>query len=181
MLLSRSSPECRLYIALHPCSCGDSTVPPHRMRMAEGELVAEYAGACPSCGKGRRFQFALHAEMPPPPPAFGGDMPSGIVCPGQFLAHADALAAAVPAAATGVEPGARARAAARLAEAIAAIDEVTKHLLGADELAADGVWSEAGRRMYAQEPGRFRRARLEAVRAAYAAARDALAAAEAAR
>jgi hypothetical protein len=163
MLVARSSPECHLYIALHPCPCGDpGPRPEHRLEAQGPALVAVYEATCPGCGRSRRFEFALDDELPPPAPAFGGAAPSTIICPGQFLAHADRLASAVPADPAGDD------ARGRLAEAIAALDEVLKAIpAGADAVPADACFSVTGHRLYLAEPDRFRRARLEAVRAAH--------------
>src|SRR2546430_2506164 len=87
MLVARSAPECRLYLDLHPCSCGATAFPVrHVLRPGEGDaLEAVYEGDCASCGLPRRFVFELDPATPPPPPAYGGPQPSRIICPGQFL------------------------------------------------------------------------------------------------
>jgi hypothetical protein len=166
MLIARSAPECRLYIDLNPCSCGEwSFDVRHTLRSGpDGALIAVYEGACPRCGLPRRFEFALDPATPPPPPAYGGPRPSRIICPGQFALVADHAS--------------RASGRDALARAIAAQQEVIKFIpAGADEVPAEAFTSWEGRALYAREPGRFRRYRLEAVAEAY---RDALAGYEAA-
>src|SRR5256885_3873836 len=94
MLVARSAPECRLYLDLHPCSCGATAFPVrHVLRPGEGDaLEAVYEGDCASCGLPRRFVFELDPATPPPPPAYGGPQPSRLICPGQFLLAADRAA-----------------------------------------------------------------------------------------
>src|SRR2546421_8402360 len=94
MLVARSAPECRLYLDLHPCSCGATAFPVrHVLRSGEGDaLEAVYEGDCASCGLPRRFVFELDSATPPAPPAYGGPQPSRIICPGQFLLVADRAA-----------------------------------------------------------------------------------------
>jgi hypothetical protein len=175
MLVARSAPECRLYIDLNPCSCGETAFDVrHTLRTGpDGGLVAVYEGWCARCGLPRRFTFALDPATPPPPPAYGGTAPSQIICPGQFALVADQAAASAELVPAGMPPARRARGREALARALAAQQEVLKFIpAGADEVPAGAFTSWEGRALYAQEPGRFRRARLEAVASAY---RDALA------
>jgi hypothetical protein len=101
---------------------------------------------------------------PPPPPAYGGPQPSQIICPGQFALVADRAAASaelVPA----ELPRERLL---RSREALAAQEEILKVIpAGADAVPAEAFTSWEGRQLYAAEPGRFRRYRLEAVATAY--------------
>jgi hypothetical protein len=175
MLVARSAPECRLYIDLSPCSCGETAFDVrHALRTGpDGVLVAVYEGACPRCGLPRRFEFALDPATPPVPPAYGGPRPSQIICPGQFALVADRAAASAELVPAGMAPAARSRGRDALARALAAQQEVIKFIpAGADEVPAAAFTSPEGRALYAREPGRFRRYRLEAVARAY---RDALA------
>lgn len=83
---------------LHPCRCGNLDFEPAHWLELNGEhLVARYEGTCPGCGTKRSFEFVLDPEIPPLPPAFGGDRPSQIIDPGQFLYVSQQLASAVPA------------------------------------------------------------------------------------
>ncbi len=82
---------------------------------------------------------------------------------------ADAYASTGPADKSALDPEAARRLRVDLATAIAALDEVLKFVpAGADAVPAEAFWSERGRAVHATEPGRFRAARLRAVRDAYA-------------
>src|SRR2546421_10305540 len=112
MLVARAAPVCRLYLDLHPCSCGATAFPVrHVLRPGEGDaLEAVYEGDCASCELPRRFVFELDPATPPPPPAYGGPQPSRIICPGQFLLGADRAAGSAvlgPAGLGAPGPGAR--------------------------------------------------------------------------
>lgn len=190
MLIARSSPECRLYMDLHACSCGETGFEAgHVLREdPEGRLVAVYRGTCPRCGLPRQFTFVLDDAVPPPPPAFGGPAASRIICPGEFLLVADQAASSVtlvpessadpepsadpsPAPESSADPERAAHARIALATAIAAIEEVLKFIPeGASSVPEAAVTSQAGRAAYAREPGRFSRPRLEATIAAHRAA-----------
>jgi hypothetical protein len=171
MLIARSSPECRLYMDLHACSCGENRFEAgHVLREdAEGRLLAVYRGTCPRCELPRQFTFALDDAVPPPPPAFGGPQASRIIDPGEFLLVADRAAASAT-----LEPDADAasrqaeRARVALATAVAAVDEVLKFIPeGESAVPAAAFTSLAGRAAYAREPGRFSRSRLEATAEAH--------------
>lgn len=174
MLIARSSPECRLYMDLHACSCGETGFEAgHVLREdPEGHLVAVYRGMCPRCGLPRQFTFRLDEAVPPPPPAFGGPAASRIICPGEFLLVADQAASSlplIPEHSTDPERAERARIA--LATAVAALEEVLKFIPdGASSVPETAFTSSAGRATYAREPGRFSRSRLEATIAAHRAA-----------
>ncbi|HEU5332015.1 MAG TPA: hypothetical protein VFU73_04615 [Actinocrinis sp.] len=174
MLIARSSPECRLYMDLHACSCGETGFEAgHVLREdPEGRLVAVYRGNCPRCGLPRQFTFALDEAVPPPPPAFGGPAASRIICPGEFLLVADQAASSVPLVPEhSIDPERAAHARIALATAVAAVEEVLKFIPeGASSVPEEAVTSQAGRTAYAREPGRFSRARLEATIAAHRAA-----------
>jgi hypothetical protein len=181
MLVARSAPECRLYIDLHPCSCGQASLDVrHSLRTGpDGSLVAHYEGICTRCGELRVFDFALDPATPPTPPAYGGGQPSRIICPGQFALVADAAARSADLQPVGLTATGRARGRARLAQALAAQEEIVKFIpAGADAVPAQAFFSAEGAALYAREPGRFRQLRLEAVAEAY---RDALRAYDAAR
>ena len=171
MLVARSAAECRLYIDIHPCSCGDNTFDVrHALRTGpDGALIAVYEGLCPRCGLPRRFTFTLDPATPPPPPAFGGPNPSQIICPGQFAVVAD-----VEAGLATLEPDARrAQSRAAIVRALAAQVEITKFIpAGGSAVPADAFVSDIGRELYAREPGRFDADRLVAVAESYRAILD---------
>lgn len=165
MLIARSSPECRLYMELRACSCGEAWFEAgHVLREdPEGRLLAVYRGICPRCALPRRFTFVLDEAAPPPPPAFGGPAPSRIICPGEFLLLADrAAASAALAPEHGADPERAEHARAALATAVAAAEEVLKFIPDGGSCVPEASFtSQAGRAAYAREPGRFSRASLE--------------------
>lgn len=155
---------------LHVCSCGESRFEAqHVLRESdEGALLAVYEGTCPRCGSPRRFTFALDEALPPPPPAFGGQQPSSIICPGEFLLVAAEAASSATADPTGLSDRQRSSTRGALAKAAAAVEEVLKFIPeGADAVPEASVTSSAGAALYSRDTGRFSRARLEAVLAAY--------------
>jgi hypothetical protein len=147
---------------LHPCSCGTADFGAnHKLRPGGGALVAVYAGTCRGCGLPRLFEFVLAPRTPPPPPAFGGDEPSQIICPGQFALLADREARAAS-----TTDAVRRRAALDLA--VAAHAEVAKFVpAGAGAVPAAAFTSRAGAALYAADPGRFDADRLAVVADAY--------------
>ncbi len=99
---------------------------------------------------------------------FGGDTPSALIDPGQWLQHADRLASSVPGDADRLAPPERARAAKRLDEAADSVDEALKFIPPrADRVPPSAFFTPIGRVEHAREPGRFRADRLRAVSAAY--------------
>jgi hypothetical protein len=174
MLIARSSPECRLYMDLHACSCGETGFEAgHVLREdPQGRLLAVYRGICRRCELPRRFTFVLDESVPPPPPAFGGPAASRIICPGEFLLVADQAASSVTLAPEDdADPERAEHARIALATAVAAVEEVVKFIPeGASSVPEEAVTSQAGRAAFAREPGRFSRPRLEATIAAHRAA-----------
>ncbi|MFC7480528.1 hypothetical protein ACFQX7_11395 [Luedemannella flava] len=152
-----------------PCSCDETSLPVrHTLRTSGDDLLAVYQGECPRCGLPRQFAFVLDPATPPPPPAFGGAAPSRIVCPGQFAIAADNAARATPLSPAGLTPTQREYGHDALAYAVAAQEEVLKFVPeGADAVPESAFTSPEGARLYAGDPGRFRRARLVAVADAY--------------
>jgi hypothetical protein len=79
MSIARSGPECRLFIELHPCTCGEHQLQPEsRVESTSAGLLAVYEGECPRCGVPRRFEFLLDPEIPPGD-KFGGTRPSTLI------------------------------------------------------------------------------------------------------
>jgi hypothetical protein len=167
-LIARSSPECHLYMELHPCACGEVRGPTqHRMVSRDAGLAALYEGPCPSCGTPRTFEFLLDPEIPPGM-KFGGAKPSQIIDAGQFLDVADAAAKAVPGDASRLGPDERASARRLMARAVDALEEVVKFIpADGDRVPAEALFTSAGKQTYLREPGRFRKIRLEAVLGVY--------------
>lgn len=168
MLVSRSSPECHLYIQLHPCECGERALTTtHQLVSGAAGLVARYQGTCGKCSRQRSFEFVLDPETPPLD-AFGGTRPSRIVCPGEYALHSDQLASRWPAAVDAIRAPDLVRARDDLAWAIRALEEVVKFIPdGADAVPSAAFTSASGRAAYDGEPGRFRALRLNARLGAY--------------
>lgn len=96
-LFARSPAEAHLYMALHPCACGEADLPwtVHEAQPTPEGMCSTYRGTCPACGTSREFSFAVPAD-PVAPPAFGDSEPSRIITPEQFLALARRAVGAVP-------------------------------------------------------------------------------------
>lgn len=156
----RSSHEAHAYMDLHPCpGCGDIDF--ERRSSVEADdrgTIAVYEGRCHSCNTPRRFALGLSAELPPGDDddavSFGRGR-STVFDPGDFLALADLYAR-------------RNRGIDDMRRAIGALDQVIGAIPdGADRVPEDVFFTEHGKRVREREPGRFRRARLEAVRDTY--------------
>lgn len=169
--LARTNAEAHLYMAQQPCGCGALGFAGGHLNsaviVAHGDLATRYTGRCAGCGAMRCFEFRLPEEPLAPPRRgvqFGGAEPSRLLDPGEWMAIADDHAMRVPASG-GTAEGERAN-----AVALAAIGEVLKFFpAGAEACPPEAFTSARGRAIYAAEPGRFRRVRLEAVRDTYAA------------
>ncbi|MER5458148.1 MULTISPECIES: hypothetical protein [unclassified Micromonospora] len=169
--LSRTNAEAHLYMDLRPCSCGNVRFPRQSavVALADGELASRYTGACAGCGREREFVFRLPPGLGTAGTGFryGGDEPSELLDPGEWLLVADAYAGQVPATPADGDAGQRARAA--LTRAVAALDEVGKFIpADGDAVPPETFDSDRGRQLHRREPGRFRRDRLRAVRDTYA-------------
>ncbi|HEY3502779.1 MAG TPA: hypothetical protein VGN37_08380 [Actinocatenispora sp.] len=166
-LLARGVAEARLYVLLHPCDrCGETEFDPDWAPGADGaELLVRYAGNCPNCGVRREFTFRMLGDDPGAEGdglAFGGERPSVLIDPGEWLWFADRLAASVPGGTSGPPPTERDAAVEDLRTAAAAVDEALKFVPTGEELVPFSAFvSDRGRSVYAEEPGRFRRVRLE--------------------
>jgi hypothetical protein len=159
-LYARTNSEAHLYMDLHACACGDIEFERQSAVMTDGDaLCSRYAGPCRSCGAVRTFIFELPEAIRPirgDGVDFGGSDPSRLLDPGEWLAVADYYAK--------LDPGTRDD----LDIARAAIEEVLKFVpVGAERVPDDAFRTERGRAVRDAEPGRFRRARLEAVLGAY--------------
>jgi hypothetical protein len=172
--VARTRDEAHLYLDMHPCErCGDVNVTwESSLTHDDGVPARRYRGTCGDCGAPREFVFAL-PERPMAPGAddvvfFGGPEPSRLLDPGEWLLVADLCAQA---ASVDGSPG-DAEARESVAIAAAAVDEILKFMpADGGAVPESAFWSDRGRTVYQQEPGRFRRRRLLIVRDAY---RDAL-------
>ncbi|MFV2103775.1 hypothetical protein [Micromonospora sp. LOL_024] len=170
-LLSRTNAEAHLYMDLHPCSCGEAGFPRQSavVALADGDLASRYTGNCTGCGRERSFIFRLPPTVTTAGSDFryGGDEPSQLLDPGEWLLVSDAYAGQVPAQPASGDATRRARAA--LSRAVAALDEVGKFIpTGGLTVPGEALVSDRGRQLHRREPGRFRRDRLAAIRDAYA-------------
>ncbi len=169
LLPIRSIAEEHLYMALHPCPCGEVAFEEkHGIVSVGNDLASRFEGPCKKCGAARRFDFrALEVGQQVPWPAYGGAEPSKIIDAGQWLATADRYAKAVPAAKPS-SPEERQRALRLMQQALAAEEEVLKFIPpGADEVPPTAFWTPDGKAVRDREPGRFRKLRLEAVVGVY--------------
>ncbi|WBQ08444.1 hypothetical protein [Kribbella sp. CA-293567] len=162
--IARTRDEALAYLDLLPCAeCGSVQAEwQHGLAQVGGRLVTAYDGTCGKCGTGREHLFGLpDREHAGGTPNFGGPEPSQLLDPGQWLDLADRLMSAVPS-----DDPAAADEAARYA--VAAVREVLKFLSpGTNTVPPELFWSDAGRRVYDQQPGRFRLDRLQVVLATY--------------
>jgi len=174
--LARSNAEAHLYMSMNPCECGETRfagLPKGAVLTADGDPASRYDATCASCGAARRFEFRLPATILPPLAQgvrFGGDEPSELLDPGEWMLVADDHAQRVPAHGAGPTIAAGGGPERALTVAIAALDEILKFFPpDADECPAEAFSSARGKAAHAADPGRFQRARLAAARAAYAA------------
>lgn len=174
--VARTRDEAHLYMDLHPCdACGAVDVTWHSaLTDGDGVPARRYSGRCEGCGAAREFVFALpeRPELPGPQDVvFFGGARSQLLDPGEWLLVSD-LCAQAGSASAGTEAE-RAEARQSLAIAAAAVAEVLKFVPdGADEVPDSAFWSQRGRTVREQEPGRFRRRRLSIVRETYQDALD---------
>jgi hypothetical protein len=169
--LARTGDEAQLYMDLHPCvRCGSAETPwKTGLTIVDGVAARVYYGACGTCGTERRFEFRLpeidDIRITGKVVDFGGPEPSELLDPGEWLSVADLTASRVPV-------GRPAAARHALSVAVGAIEEILKFVPdGAARVPVEAFRTTKGLDVYAAEPGRFERERLEIVRDTY---RDAL-------
>jgi hypothetical protein len=113
---------------------------------------------------GAEHGAAPRAEYGAAPPA----QPAPELTPDQLLARADTLSRVVPASADGLAPDKRGRAKAAVEEAAAYLERLLKLIPpGGDAVPEACFTTEASKKAYASDAGRYRAARLEAVARAY--------------
>jgi hypothetical protein len=162
VLDARSIQEARLYLDLHPCTCGhtDGFDPELSLELLDGRQVARYSGVCAGCGRRRQYEFAL---LPPVTGGaeYGGAEPSRIVDAGEFLWVSDSATDRALSLVDLADERSRSAAHTSFAVAIAALEEVLKFVTaGATGIPAERMRSELGRRMYDANPDRFQLERL---------------------
>jgi hypothetical protein len=170
--LARTNLEAHLYMDLHPCACGESAFDrASAVVEAGGDLASRYSGACARCGAEREFRFRIPERILMPIAGevrFGGESPSELLDAGMWLWVADRYASRYPADPRRLDGPERRHARRDLATATAAVDEVVKFIPAGGEAVPDAAfWSAQGLAVRADEPGRFYRDRLEAVRGTY--------------
>lgn len=168
--VARSETEAYVYVMLRPCErCGEADfTPPIELGSAGEDLVGRCAGACPGCGVRREFLFRLDFldGGSPEERIFGDARRSMLLDPGEWLWISDRLVGAVPPEPADLDAGQRREAADLLRTAAAAVGEAIKFIPdGYDGVPHAAFATERGRGIHADEPGRFRRKRLEADRA----------------
>lgn len=167
--VARSESEAYLYILLRPCErCGEAEfAPPLELGSAGEHLVGRCAGPCAGCGVRREFVFRLDLvdSGSPEERIFGDARRSSLVDPGEWLWLSDRMVATVPPEPAELAAEPRREAADHLRTAAAAVSEAIKFIPdGHDGVPYAAFTSERGRGVHAQQPGRFRRVRLEADR-----------------
>lgn len=168
----RTYDEIFLYMGLRPCLCGETELDDQvsTSLTVDGGPAERFSGRCASCGRSRHFTFAISEE--PPPLSFdvqyGGDEPSQLLDPGEWLGVAELYTSSVDA---GTPDDGLAddeditRAYYLLSSAAAALDEAVKFIPdGADQIPEGAFTSQAGRMIYEMMPERFTRAQLETER-----------------
>ncbi|MBL1075187.1 hypothetical protein JK358_12370 [Nocardia sp. 2] len=172
--LARTNAEARLFVDLQPCpGCARGRCAFRSSVVTVGDVLASrYSGECATCGQHREYEFRLPEEILPPPAGsvrFGGDDPSQLLDPGEWLWYSDICAQQLPADLTTIGDQELRGARHRLSTAVAAVGEALKFLApDAESLAPQSFTSDRGRAEYQRNPGRFSRARLEAIRDHYA-------------
>lgn len=174
-LLARTSAEAHVYLAMTPCAgCGEvGYAPPSTGLVAvDGLPHSRYAGSCPACGSPVEFTFRVPLDPLLPDrdePCFGADEPSELLDAGQWLWYAERVTDGLPAEPT-ADMAAPDRQQARrdLLRAAAALTEAIKFVpAGTETVPPEALWSDLGRAVFEQSPGRFHQRRLDAVRRTY--------------
>lgn len=165
-----------MYMALHPCACGDERFAlALRMTVEDGALVTRYAGRCRNCHAWREFAFRVDDEFAAdgahPPltrgePQFGrGTEPSEIIDAGLWLRSADRIVAATPTNILGVSENEWLKRRYLFKTAAECVGEVLKFIPGdLDDVPDTAFWTDEGRADRDRDPVRFRRDKLERFR-----------------
>jgi hypothetical protein len=161
MKVARSSLECRLFIELNVCACGQTPGElAHRLVSRDEQLFALYEGTCTRCRRSLEYAFPLADEIVAAD-KFGGAAPSQLIDAGQVLRESDRAVRRVVGSPSPQNVY-------WLGRAIACLEEVLKWIPDGEERPpASAFFTEDGLRFSHEEPGRFRRPRLLAVLAAY--------------
>lgn len=171
--LARTPQEAYLYIERQACACGE-----RRYELVVSDVVEAVGGLesvvtvrCAGCDAEREFRFALPAEPAVTSPGevrFGGDEPSQLLGPQEWLAVADDAVVDVPEDFATLRPEQRGALRRPLATAVAAVGEVLKFVpAGGDAVPEAAFGSADGQAAYRADPGRFQVASLTALRDRY--------------
>jgi hypothetical protein len=161
---ARSVAEADLYLSLRPCpNCGSTgqVVQGFAEGTVEGDEVRWLAARCPNCAEIHRYPFRFPAEPATPVDGhqrFGGDEPSELLDPGQWLLLADAMLEDVPERPGELSAQRRQQFREQVDVAVAAVEEALKFLAeGEDSVSAFAFWSEPGHRLFTAQPWMFER------------------------
>src|SRR5688572_5576193 len=91
ILRARSQAESDIYMWLHPCRCGDRSIPIYATcKDVPNAMIVSYRGECPTCGWFHKFIFELPPfRKKPKNGAYGESEPSVIIDPGEWLYVSD--------------------------------------------------------------------------------------------
>ncbi|MFC7480525.1 hypothetical protein ACFQX7_11380 [Luedemannella flava] len=178
---ARTRDEAHLFLDLHGCDDCGATEVAWRSALAEvdGTVTRRYFGACGDCGRDREAYFALPERPVTPAPGapvtFGGDEPSLLLDPGDWLLVADICAQSASSVGDASDGDELAERRESLTIALAAMDEVLKFVPAGETAVPDAAFfTERGRTVHRRDPGRFAVNRLRTVRDAYLSALDRL-------
>jgi len=166
--LARSQAEADLYLSLQPCPrCGEigRVVEGYSFGEVEGVPVRWLTTRCPNCGEVAEHAFRFPREPAVPVDGhqrFGGDSPSHLLDPGQWLLLAEGMLADVPESPDELSAQRRRELREQIDVAVAAIEEALKFIReGADAVSPFAFWSEAGYGLFSDAPHLFERESME--------------------
>jgi len=161
-MIARTVAEAHLFMDIAGAAPGKRG---HQLKAAGDTLVSVYH--CETDRGVRAFEFVVEATEIDGG-AFGGEAPSRLLGPAQFLLESDRLTREVPGSPDGLDSTQRAAAQRRLNRAALCLDEVLKFFTdGKGRLSLGDMRTVTGGHLYRREPGRFDRARVEVVAQTY--------------
>ncbi len=162
-LPARSVSEAHLFMDMR----GVSRKRDRKLVPAGNDLLTIYTAAVE--GESEPGIFAFLIEDPGGQLGAGGmPAPSKIIGPDQFITWADILSKKAPGSPAGLSPDQRAGAKSILVEAAQCLEEIIKFIPpNASSVPEAAFKSEAAKRKFAQEPGRFQQMRLQVVAQTY--------------
>jgi hypothetical protein len=171
---ARTYDEVYLYLGLRPCVCGETEIDERvSATVSVGGVLAErFSGECTNCGRFREFTFQMAENSPEisSDVCYGGDEPSRLLDPGEWLGVAELYTSVVDellADGDLDDDDELTRTYFLLTSALAATDEVAKFIPAGDDAVAEGsFWSHAGRMVFEAAPQRFVRESIAETREA---------------